>query len=91
MNSNSSIDTKFSVRLQGHKLSSWVVHNCQIQIQNGGRRHFVFFSKRSNSADDWDIVTKFGKMDMDSAQRAVMPFLTFMKIQDGGRPPSWKN
>ena len=50
-----------------------------------------FSTKRNNSAADWDIVSKFGKMeDMDSPERAVTPFLTFIKIQDGGRPPSWK-
>ena len=50
-----------------------------------------FSTKRNNSAADWDIVTKFGKMvDMDSPQRAVTPFLTCIKIQDGGRAPSWK-
>ena len=50
-----------------------------------------FPTKRNNSAADWDIVTKFGKVvDMDSPQHAVTLFLTFVKIQDGGRPPSWK-
>jgi len=29
-------------------------------------------------------------VDMDSSQRAVTPFLTCIKIQDGGRPPSLK-
>jgi len=50
-----------------------------------------FSTKRNNSAAGWDIVTKFGTMvDMDSLQRAVTPFWTSNKIQDGGRPPFWK-
>jgi len=68
---------------------------CQIQIQNGGRRHFEFSTKRNNSASGSDIVTKFGMMvDMDSPQPGVtlfltcsnvMSFLGYNKIQDGGR------
>ena len=50
-----------------------------------------FSTHRNNSAAIWAIVTKFGVvLDMDSPQRAVTPFLTCIKIQDFGRPPSWK-
>ena len=45
---------------------------------------------------DWlidiqDIFTKFGMlMVIESLQRLRMSFLGYTKIQDGGRPPSWK-
>jgi len=45
LKSRRSINTKFAVRLQVHKWTSWVVQNCHIQIQSGGRRHFEFFHK----------------------------------------------
>jgi len=45
LKSKSLINTKFAVQLQVHKWTSWVVQNCQIQIENGGRRHFEFFHK----------------------------------------------
>jgi len=39
MESKSSINTKFAVRLQVHKWTSWVIQNCHI-----------FSTKRNNSA-----------------------------------------
>jgi len=38
------------------------------------------------SAAIWDIFTKFGVLEaMDSLQRALMSFLGYNKIWDGGR------
>jgi len=43
---------------------------------------------RHNSAAISDIFTKFGVLlAMVSPQRAVVSFLGYTKIQDGGRPP----
>ena len=48
-------------------------------------RHFEKTENRNNSAAVSAIVTKFGVVvDMDSPQRVVTPFLTCIKIQDGG-------
>ena len=48
-------------------------------------------NNRQNSAAISDIFTKFGAlMAIGSPQRALMSFLGYTKIQDGGRPPFWK-
>ena len=54
-------------------------------------RHIEKTENRNNSANIWDIVTKFGTLvEMGSPQRVVMSPLTCNKIRDGGRPPFWK-
>ena len=46
---------------------------------------------RNNSAAIWAIFAKFGVMvDMEVCNVPQRPFLTCVKIQDVGRPKSWK-
>ena len=55
-------------------------------IQGGGWPPFWKIENRNNSAVIWDVFTKFGtQVDMDRPQRALTSFLTYSKIQDGGR------
>jgi len=47
------------------------------KIHDGGRRPFWKTENRNNSAAITDIATKFfTAVDMDSPQRAVMPYMT---------------
>jgi len=58
------------------------------KIRHGGQPLFWKKVNRHNSAAISVILTKFGVlMAMVSPQRAVMSFLGYNKIQDGGRPP----
>jgi len=58
------------------------------KIQDGDRPPFWKKENRYNSAANSDIFTKFGVLVATvSLQRAVMSFLGYTTIEDGGQPP----